>query len=98
MATVKWPRFPSFYWLRGGSGEKVFCFCESWQSPRISLCVGGGALRGRESLGLLLLCFIGIRSPPFHCRPIQKRNAQHDDRGLSSFWGRPEVDLGNVFE
>lgn len=42
MATVKWPRFSGFYWLRGRRGEKVFCFCESWRSPRISLCVGGG--------------------------------------------------------
>lgn len=97
MATVKWPRLSGFYWLRGGSGEKVFYFCEGWQSPRISLCVWGGALRGRQSLGLLL-CFLGIRSPPFHCRPIWKRKVQHDDGGLSSCWGRPEVDLGNVFE
>ena len=97
MATVKWPRLSGFYWLRGGSGEKVFYFCEDWQSPRISLCVCGGALRGRQSLGLLL-CFLGIRSPPFHCRPIWKRKVQHDDGGLSSCWGRPEVDLGNVFE
>ena len=48
MATVKWPRFSGFYWLRGRSGEKVFCFCESWRSPRISLCVGGVGHSGAE--------------------------------------------------
>lgn len=98
MATVKCPRLSGFYWLRAGSGEKVFCFRKTGSLPGfLCLCVWGRALRGRQSLGLLLY-FLGIRSPPFHCRPIWKRNAQHDDRGLSSCWGRPEVDLGNVFE
>lgn len=61
-----------------GSGEKVLCFHEDWLSHSISLC---GGKRGRESTGLLLLCFLVIRSLPFQHRPIGKRNAQHDDNG-----------------
>lgn len=96
MATVKCPRLSGFYWLRAGSGEKVFCFRKTGSLPRISLsvCVREGT-RGRQSLGLLLY-FLGIRSPPFHCRPIWKRNAQHGRQGLSSCWGG-QVDLGSVF-
>lgn len=61
-----------------GSGEKVLCFYEDWLSHSISLC---GGKRGRESTGLLVLCFLVIRSLPFHHRPVGKRNAQHDDGG-----------------
>lgn len=50
---------------------------EDWLSPRDSLC---GRTKGQETTGLLL-CFLLIRSLPFHCRPIWKRNAQHDDNG-----------------
>lgn len=76
------PDFPVSIGSGVGVGRRYFAFAKTGSPPGflcVRVCVGG-ALRGRQSLGLLS-CFLGIRSPPFHCRPIWKRNVQHDDRG-----------------
>lgn len=99
MATVKWPRLSGFYWLRGGSGEKVFCFCEDWQSPRISLCAcvcGGGTKGQAESRSSVV--FSRNQKPSFPLQANLEKKCPTWRQGLSSCWGRPEVDLGNVFE
>lgn len=44
-------------------------------------CLSTGGPRGRESTGLLLLCFLVIRGLPFHHRAIWEINVQHDDNG-----------------
>lgn len=44
-------------------------------------CLHMEGQRGRESTGLLLLCFLVIRGLPFHHRAIWKINVQHDDNG-----------------
>lgn len=61
-----------------GAGRRYFAFMKTG-CLQAFLCVAGQG--GRASTGLLLLCFLVIRSLPFHHRPIWKSNAQHDDNG-----------------
>lgn len=92
------PDFPVSIGSGVGVGRRYFAFAKTGSPPGflcVRVCVGGtkGQAESRSSV-----VFSRNQKPSFPLQANLEKKCPTWRQGLSSCWGRPEVDLGNVFE